>query len=316
MNERTAKQNFSSMGLALFIFIVGVSALQIGISLAVAHFADPNAYPTWAFWVLTFVPMYCIGLPVLYILMKRIPREDLVQTEEFGFGRWLKCFIIAIFLMILGSLIGTIVGAIFDKFGLNTSAAVDTILSNSSFIGNIVLAVLAPIVEEFIFRKWLIDRMHVYGGRIAVMTSALMFGLFHGNFSQFFYAFFLGIVFGYVYYKSGKVINTILMHMIINFCGGVIAPMLLQGIDLTDAEAMMSNPKIGGLIIYEIVMYGLAIAGLILFIMNRKRITFYEERLQLPEEEKIKTPWGNVGMILFLLGCIALFVYGIVGSML
>lgn len=316
MNERTAKQNFSAMGMAIFIFLVLVSALQIGISMLVNYLVGAGDYPTWAFWLVTFVPMYCVGLPILYVLMKRIPREDLVETETFTFGRWLKCFVIAIFLMVVGSIIGVIVGNIFGIFGINTSAAVDTILSQSSILGNIVLAIIAPIVEEFIFRKWLIDRMHIYGGRVAVVTTALMFGLFHGNFSQFFYAFLLGLVFGYVYYKSGNVLYTILMHMIVNFCGGVIAPMLLSGIDLTDPVAMMANPKIYGLVAYEICMYGAAIVGLVLFLKNRKNITYAEERLQLPEEEKVKTPWGNLGMILFLVGCIALFIYGMVASML
>ena len=30
--------------------------------------------------------------------------------------------------------------------------------------------------------------------------------LFHGNFAQFFYVLFFGLIWGYVYYKSGKII--------------------------------------------------------------------------------------------------------------
>ena len=48
--------------------------------------------------------------------------------------------------------------------------------------------VLAPVMEELIFRKVLIDRTIVYGDKAAVVLSGLLFGVFHGNFHQFFYA--------------------------------------------------------------------------------------------------------------------------------
>ena len=44
------------------------------------------------------------------------------------------------------------------------------------------------------FRKLLIDRIVPFGQRVAVVVSGLAFGLFHGNFYQFFYAFSLGAV--------------------------------------------------------------------------------------------------------------------------
>ena len=47
--------------------------------------------------------------------------------------------------------------------------------------------IIAPILEELFFRKLLIDRMRRHGDFAAIFTSALLFGLFHQNFSQFFY---------------------------------------------------------------------------------------------------------------------------------
>ncbi|MCR4999968.1 MAG: CPBP family intramembrane metalloprotease [Lachnospiraceae bacterium] len=314
MNERTAKQNFSTMGLSLFVFLIVVSALQIGISAVVQAVSPADEYPSWAFWLVNFVPMYCVGLPLCYFMMKKVPAEDLVETTTFTAGRWFKFLILSFFVMVIGNLIGTAVAALFSLVGINSNATVDTLMSQTSWVGIIVLAIIGPIVEEFIFRKWLIDRMHVYGGSVAVVTSALMFGLFHGNFAQFFYAFFLGLVWGYVYYKTGKVIYSALMHMTINFCGGVIAPWLISGLDLTDPAALAASPKYIGYMVYEVIVIVLAIVGLVFFIRGRKSIAFAEERLQLPKEDEKKTPWCNVGMMLFLIGCLALFVVGLVGS--
>ncbi|MBE5907842.1 MAG: CPBP family intramembrane metalloprotease [Lachnospiraceae bacterium] len=315
--ERIAKKDFSRIGMAFFAYLVVASALQIGISVVVNLVIGGTDYPTWVFWVVNFVPMYCVALPIFYLIIKKVPREDLVEEMPFSVGTWFKFLVISIFVMIVGNLLSSLVGGILGLLGMNTSATVETLLSQTSLIGNVILAVVGPIVEELICRKWLIDRMHVYGGSVAVVTSALMFGLFHGNFAQFFYAFFLGLVWGYVYYKTGKIIYTMLMHMTINFCGGVIAPFLLQGVDLTnpDVAALAASPRFAGFLIYEVVMITLAVLGLVLFLVGRKNIAFAEERLELPKEERVKSVWGNVGMILFLVSCIGLFAFGLISSL-
>lgn len=56
-----------------------------------------------------------------------------------------------------------------------------------------------------------------------------MFGMAHGNFSQFFYAFGIGILWAYVYAKTGKVRYTIGFHMLFNLLGGVITVELSKG---------------------------------------------------------------------------------------
>ena len=313
MNERTSKETFSALGLNLFIFLLVGSGLQIAAGLLSKHIFGAGNAPEYMFWILAFVPLYCVAFPITCILMKRIPGEELKDTTSLSVGKWFYFLTIAFFAMVVGSIIGSIVGAVFKIFDINTGIAVESLTSSNSSIGAVVLALLAPIVEEFIFRKFLIDRMHAFGGHVAIMTSALMFGLFHGNFSQFFYAWFLGIVFGYVYYKTGNVIYTILMHMTINFLGGVVAPRLLAGIDLTsnDPVAMMSSPSFMGLLLYEAFMYTMAIAGAVFFFTGKKKISFAEESAQLPKEEEKKV-WCNLGMILFTLGCIAMFIYSLV----
>ena len=59
-----------------------------------------------------------------------------------------------------------------------------------------------------------------------------MFALFHLNLFQFFYAFGLGLMFGYVYMRTSQLRYSIVMHMIINFNGSVLAPWVLSQVDL------------------------------------------------------------------------------------
>ena len=179
----------------------------------------------------------------------------------------------------------------------------------------LLLVILAPIIEEYIFRKILIDRMHSYGEKLAVVTSALMFGLFHGNLSQFFYAYALGLVFGYVYLKTGRLRYSICLHMLINLLGGVVGPFFLEKIsviytmetmDLAALEPVL--PWMAAFGLYTSALVGTAVAGLVLLCIHKKHISFEPAELELPKETWFKTVYANVGMILLVLTCLALTV--------
>ena len=283
-------------------------------------FVDVNNPPSWTLWVSSFVPMYCIAFPLFILLINRVPAEPFVETKTLNFPGWLKFFALTVFGMVSGSLVASFVGELFKKVGVNTNVSMETMTSTGSMLAPIMLAIIAPIVEEFMFRKFLIDRIHVYGGKVAVLTSAAMFALFHGNFSQIFYTFLMGLVWGYVYYKTGKIIYTIIMHMLVNFGGAVVSVYLLNklsgvNVDYNDIEAVVASPEamsvIGGLLIYELILYGFAIAGLICLIIGFKKRSYSQERLELTEENKVATVCFNVGMILFVLACVGLFVLSI-----
>ena len=51
----------------------------------------------------------------------------------------------------------------------------------------------------------------------------MLFGAIHGNFSQFFYTLFVGIVFGWIYVYSGKLRYSIILHMLFNTIGVIIS---------------------------------------------------------------------------------------------
>ena len=105
----------------------------------------------------------------------------------------------------------------------------------------LVMVILAPVLEEYIFRKLLIDRLSKYGELTAMLFSATVFGLFHMNFFQFFYAFGLGLLFAYIYTRTRNLLYPVLLHMIINFQGSVLAPWLLSSVDLELITALESG---------------------------------------------------------------------------
>lgn len=85
-------------------------------------------------------------------------------------------------------------------------------------LGIIAIVIMAPIVEELLFRgaiegyllrKW----KHPAG---AIVFSSLVFGLVHGNWVQAPFAFVIGLALGWMYYRTGSLLPGILMHFVNN----------------------------------------------------------------------------------------------------
>lgn len=87
----------------------------------------------------------------------------------------------------------------------------------------IYACVVGPIMEELMFRGFLLKRARLFGDRTAVVYTAVMFGLMHGNISQFLYATAIGLIFGYVAVKTNSIRYTIPLHMVVNSFSTMVA---------------------------------------------------------------------------------------------
>ena len=74
----------------------------------------------------------------------------------------------------------------------------------------------APIMEELVFRGWLLNLLKKYGIIPAVLFSSLAFGLFHGTLVQAFPAFIIGLILSYLALKYRSIIAGIIVHMLTN----------------------------------------------------------------------------------------------------
>lgn len=85
------------------------------------------------------------------------------------------------------------------------------------FWTTISVAIAAPLIEEFLLRGVMLRGMlqHISPHK-AILWSAFFFAFIHMNMSQAIGAFVLGIFMGWVYYKTGSLWLTILVHFINN----------------------------------------------------------------------------------------------------
>jgi len=238
---------------------------------------------------------YLVAFPLCAVMMSLV-QADHMEKHRLGLKRTGKIFLICCFMMLLGTLIGMGVNLGISRLtGRVPEDVVENVLGGASLLYTVVAAgILAPVFEELIFRKMLLDRLNRLGDRPAMFVSALLFALVHGNLSQFFYAFLVGLVLAYVYLRTGRVIYTILMHMLLNLIFGV----------MTARVGMMNSTVFS--IVWLVVEILLAVAGMLFLILERKNIRLLRGWVNLPGFRWGSVVFLNPGMLIMLAGCIAM----------
>lgn len=325
----TARRRFSAMGFAVFLALAVAGGLQVALALWTRAAAPWLLETGWAVWLMSFLPQNLVAFPLALLLLRRVPKGAPRTAEPMRPGRFLGVIPICFFLMYVGNIVGVAVTGLLGS--LVGSPVVNPLesyaMSDSLPLKLLFLVILPPLYEELIFRRTLIDRMQPYGEKLAVVTSALMFGLFHGNLSQFFYAFALGLVFGWIYLRTGRLRWTVALHMLVNFLGGLLAPMLVERAGLDQLEQLdlgslsesaqalsgSSGPWLALFGLYVLLMLLLCLAGLVLLIVRARRVRFDPAELELPREKRFSVVWCNPGMLLLLLAFVALCAATVIG---
>lgn len=290
------KKDFSGLG-----FRMACSALLIFAIQTAGQYIVAAIKPEWTgnmdiMLASTMVPLYVLGYPLTFLIMRNREKRT-IEKHKMTIGQLILAFMMSYGLMIAGNLIGVMItlGIGVLKGNEVTNPLMSVVTSGNIWISAIYIVLLAPVFEEFLFRKLICDRVAKYGQGTAIVVSGLMFGLFHGNLNQFFYAFFLGSFFAFIYLKTGELKYTIGLHMVINFIGSVLGGLLLQNVD-------METPM--GLIIfalYALCVYGIALAGGVLFLVNRQKMKLQAGEITIEKGSRFKTVICNVGMIVYCL---------------
>ena len=325
--EKSHKKIFSRLGLALFVYMALSQALAYG-AVYLLDFINPILLYDNNLWiVISSVIQYLIALPVLYLVVFRMPKSA-PQKTRIGGKRFIKIACIGVFFMYVGSYVSQIVTEIIGTvLGNAPENTVDTLLSDTNVIFSIVfVGIIGPIVEELIFRKLLIDRLTPYGEKIAILFPALVFGLCHGNFDQLFYAFLLGIILSYIYLRTGKLIYSIILHMFVNLFFGVFPSVVFSLVDYETLMNSMMTPEfyekimnismygslmdiitqLGPLFLFLNYVYGeiaMVVLGIVFFFKNRKKTVLKQGEVVFPKGVSGEVIFFNVGVILFTVAC-------------
>ena len=240
---------------------------------------------------------------IMYKVFKKRPSAIVPVSDKMSLAKLVKFLCVCIFFMISGSLIGNFVTDLISSLtGRSVGSVVSDIVKSMEPLEVFILAVIVgPVFEELVFRKLLIDNLYRYGTVFACTVSALVFGLYHGNFEQFFYAFFVGIILSYVYCVYGKIMYPIILHVILNAVGSFV-PLCIGFGETTEITLFQ--------MIYLYFYIFSFISGGFIFISKFKESLFYVS------DGCLIKPWRvlfkNFGFICTVVISILIFVYNII----
>jgi membrane protease YdiL (CAAX protease family) len=328
--RRRMRSTYSHLGWGVAIITIAWIAISSVLYVVMKLFSPELVENGIISTLLGTLPLYVICMPLLFLIIFSRPRA-VIEKKKLKFGHFMLLFFMAQALMMAGSMIGNNIMEILSTItGIDFYNKLNDTMDLPLWFSALLTVVLAPIFEELIFRKLLLDRMLPHGEFAAIFVNGLLFGAFHGNFYQFFYAALLGMLLSFVYARTGKIHHCIFIHMAVNFFGGVLPTIFMNWADydtlMTLVNEMINNPEgveqldaitqhvmnhLGGtlcVLLFVFVQYALAALGVVFFIIRRRKFALKKKDEQLSGRMALRAAIVNPGVIAALVVCGYLFV--------
>lgn len=191
----------------------------------------------------------------------KIKISSLFRTEGYNIKFILSAIIIALAIQSAATYLITIISTVFAGLGFDILSALDQ-PETTELLPNILdcisACIMAPLTEELLFRGFVLKNLSRVNIKFGIFASAFLFGLAHGNIPQFLFAFPVGILLAYITVKSGSLIPSITVHLVVN--------------SLATLQGFIKNEELQTIIcgICDIVFICAGIAVLIILLVKKK----------------------------------------------
>ncbi|MBR5273833.1 MAG: CPBP family intramembrane metalloprotease [Bacteroidales bacterium] len=198
------------LGSLLGSLISGAFILMMGSSDAIMQYSMLIAYPV------SFIP------PLLYASAKSRRNEYFdkgyaLDSNNFGVKGGFKMAVIVSVATLAAAFVCEPLSVMLPDMPETLKKSLEMLMNGPLWVALLSVSVFAPLFEEWLCRglvlRGLLKHMNPTG---AILTSAAFFAVLHMNPWQAIPAFILGILFGYVYYRTGSLKLTMLMHCVNN----------------------------------------------------------------------------------------------------
>lgn len=207
--------------------VVGFAALGIMLSVIIMNnaklltlYRSNNLFQTA---LLSLVAVFSIVIP-FYLAYSSLKSRNTVSALPFGKPEKTSDFLLLIpacmMICIIGSYASGILSSLVNAwFGIEFTEPEDTGVYTT--VTGVLLslfqtALIPALVEEFAIRGVVLQSLRKYGDKFAIIMSAVVFALMHGNMIQIPFAFIAGIAIGYAVIKTGTMWTGIAIHFLNN----------------------------------------------------------------------------------------------------
>lgn len=166
-------------------------------------------------WI--FLSMAIATLITLLVIRKDKPFIRPLKGAPFGFAKTIGWGVIGFFLVFLGQIVAANIElALGVEPGSQNTAQFIEIARGVPFVV-FSIVIFAPILEELIFRRiifgMLLPKTNFF---VAALVSAIAFGAIHLEFTHILLYAVSGFIFAYIYYKTKRIMASIVSHMLLN----------------------------------------------------------------------------------------------------
>lgn len=229
----------------LFFLVIVLLDILFGITASIIYLNTSNEYIK-AFLanstLLTLVlHLTCFIIPcILYMIYisKHFGFKTTFRFNKFTFKNLVYVISILVFFQPIVSLISYVSSLFFTSVS-------EEILFNSiqlPYLASLfIIGILPAISEELIFRGVILSNCDDNNDLFFSVLNGFLFGTLHGNFSQFFYAFLLGIVFYYFVKISNSLFLSMIAHFLLNGSQVTLLYATYATIDMSEISTTTTN---------------------------------------------------------------------------
>jgi len=305
------KRDLNKSALALLLYVLSVQILAVLLVLLLPLTKIPLLSDQYICMVISVVISYCLLNNIFpketsAESAKEIGTEPNPEKARFSVLSFLHYFMLFQAAQWIGGIINYPIMTLFTKLGLNLSfseeAARGGSLTNAPMLFYTIL--IAPLMEELVFRGVFYHRFRSYGKYFAAFCTAFFFALMHSNFLQFAPAFSMGIILFFIRDRYGLPYS-ILLHFSNNLLAIVIN-------NLSQGSTLIQG-------IYSLFLLAGLGYGIYYVVKNRKGLAEdrqYEKEHSLSLKQFFSSPLLWVDIVLMVaLACVSLFVPMDTGAM-
>ena len=307
------RKEFSKVGWSLLLYyvIMNLAIMLVMIALGVIAFFAIQSNPNLTDAQLNAVMEenlpwgYTLAIVISSIVLvckhPRLCFRTMWKTQRpMSFGRFFMILPIFIGGQALYQLLTPFLEWLFGWIGISLDSSIASATGSSDdWSMFIYICLLAPIWEEILFRGYVMRTLEPFGKKFAIIASAFLFGVYHGNVVQMPYAFAVGLVLGYVAIEH-SVVWAMVLHMINNLLLGDTLGRLLQYL-----------PTVAQEFIFLVLIWGCALAAVVILFRKRRSVGAYlrSEKIHPLYLRSFFTSPGVVVLTCVLLGATTLFLF-------
>ncbi|MTI69759.1 MAG: CPBP family intramembrane metalloprotease [Firmicutes bacterium] len=278
------KKSPSVFEINLFYLVIAILFIFIG-----AYVQKKDIYSG-----LVITEYVLILLPtILYLKVRGYSLKRVLKLNKLSLKQVLLIPLIVLLSYPIGAFLNAIMALILSTFGELIPPPLPTPTSGGSFfIGLLIIALSPGICEEVMFRGMLMKAYDRKGIKNSIIFSAILFGVFHFNIQNLLGPIFLGLLFGYIVYKTNSIYSSILAHTTNNAIAWTLTYFIgKSGIDPSKAkEVSMQMPYTVQMALGALMLGGIAIvtgtgAYFLLKALPKDKNSLLNENVKLEKKE-------------------------------